>query len=311
MLVHNFHTTFALVPARLDQTAFEVASLFRTYPDKFSLVQLGNNSDGYEFYKYSLNKDDPKDNFDMRARPLSEQEVDITEGLARLEKFSRSFNQVFEKVMIFPRGISPEPTLRLLKKYNYLATVNAEDIPLDAVRPLNWDYGMNPAIMDYGNFPVLVRRNLDADQLNRQDIQPLIFDLFIDKPALYYSNAFENGLFATGINAFNPIADKINNLPGDVEWRSLGYILTHLYLEKIDDDGSSSVRMFTNQLSLTNEAGIDMSYHISKSETLNIPIASVTVNGRIFPYSIRDGLLTLDVKIPAIESINVFIQYEE
>ena len=58
--------------------------------------------------------------------------------------------------MVFPYGISPEQTLVLLKKYNYLATVNAQDIPLDTTRPPTWDYGMYQANMDYGGFPPLL-----------------------------------------------------------------------------------------------------------------------------------------------------------
>jgi len=60
----------------------------------------------------------------------------------------------------------------------------------------------------------------------RPDLKPFIFDLFLGKPALFHSHAYEGEeLFASGIDAFDPAADQVNALPGGVGWRSPGYIL--------------------------------------------------------------------------------------
>ena len=155
----------------------EVVGLIRANPDRYSLVQHGNNHDGYEFYKYNLAANDPKDDPDYRARPLSEQEADIVEGLQRMAKLSSTFLVPFDRVMVFPYGISPEPTLVLLKKYNYLATVNAQEVPLDATRPPTWDYGMYQANMDYGGFPALTRRPIGRYKPLQPKVEPFIFDL--------------------------------------------------------------------------------------------------------------------------------------
>jgi hypothetical protein len=212
-----------------------------------------------------------------------------------------------DQVMIFPYGISPEPTLALLKKSNYLATVNAQEVPLDATRPLNWDYGMYPANMDYGNFATLTRRHPGEYGPFRPDLQPFIFDLFIGRAALFYSHTGE--LFSTGVDSFDPVADDLNNLPVDVEWRSLGHILQHLYLQKDNDDGSVDVRMYTNVLILTNETDGEKTYHIFKAETLNVPIGQLTVNEHEFPYQVQSGWLTLDARLAAGVSAEIAIRY--
>jgi hypothetical protein len=310
MELHNFHTTIAMHPLNWTESKPEVIDLFRRYPNYYSLVQHGNNGDGYEFYKYTVSEDDEYEGQELLERPLADQEADIIEGLSRMTKHRMQTGIPFDRLMVFPWGISPEQTLVLLKKYNYLATVNAQDTPLEANRPSDWDYEMYPAIMDYGNFPSLTRRHPGTYGPFQPDLQPFIFDLFIDKPALFYSHAYEGELFSDGIDAFNPVADQMNQLTTGVEWRSLGYILKQLSLEKINDDGSVDVRMYTNNLILTNDSASERIYHISKDETLNVPISNVTVNTHEFPYSVKDGFLMLDILLQGISTAEIKITYE-
>lgn len=310
MREHNFHTTIAFVPARGASSTPEVVSLFRANPDRYSLVQHGNNHDGYEFYKYNLAENDPKNDPHFRARPLDEQEADIVEGLQRMEKLGYTLGIPVDQVMVFPYGISPEQTLVSLKKYNYLATVNAQDIPLDATRPPTWDYDMYQANMDYGGFPTLTRRQPGTDEPIRPVVEPFILDLFIGKPALFYAHAYEKDLFSYGIDAFNPVADRINSLSNGVEWRSLGYIVKHLYLERTNSDGSIDIKMYGNDLTITPGGQGGMTYHIVKEETLNVPIQRLTVNGHDFPYRIEENLLKLDLVAPKDGSpIEIVIRY--
>jgi len=305
MEVHNFHTTIAFVPKYLGESEDTVVNLFLAHPDRYSLVQHGNNHDGYEFFSVSAAGEIGGQVF--AARPLAEQEADIVQGLARMDRHSALTGIPFDRVMIFPWGVSPESTLVLLKKYNFLATVNAQDLPLEAVRPSEWDYGMYQANMDFGNFPTLTRRPPGSYEPIRPDLQPFILDLFLGKPALFYSH--EDELFKGGIDGFDQVADEINNLARTVEWRSLGYIISHLYLEKTNDDGGVSIKMYGNDLIVANEFTESREYHILKEETLNVPILAVTVNGYDFPYHVESGVLALDVQMPAESTMEIHVQY--
>jgi hypothetical protein len=306
----DFHTTIAMHPRTWRESETTVSALFRAHPDRFSLVQHGNNGDGYEFYKYSVSEDDEYNGEKLPARPLADQEADIEEGLARLEAHRVQTGIPYDRVMIFPWGISPEQTLVLLKKHNYLATVNGQDVPLDATRSSDWDYGMYQANMEYGCFPTLQRRHPGTYMPFQPNLQPFIFDLFIDKPALFYSHAYDGQLFDAGkVDAFNPVADQINGLTGEVEWRSLGTIVRHLYLEKMNDDGSLDVKMYGNHLIVANESGDERTYHLFKEETLNVPISALTVNSHEFSYRVEEGLLMLDVRVPAESSMEIAIHY--
>lgn len=304
MKTHNFHTTIAFIPANWDTSEKEVISLFRANPDRLSLVQHGNNHDGYEFYKYEVSAEDEEE-----ARPFAEQEADILEGMARMDLHEQHTGIHHDKVMVFPYGISPEATLVLLKRYNFLATVNGQDVPLDATRPSNWDYGMYPGQTNYGNFLTLPRQSVDEYPPSQSVSQRLLFDLFLDKPAISYGH--QGGVFETGMHAFNPVASYLNNLHGELEWRSLGDIIRRLYLEKVNDDGSVDVMMLGRHLVLSNESGEERTYHIFKEEVLNVPISYLTVNGHEFPYRVEEGILALDVRVPAGSALEIVIHYEE
>lgn len=303
MLTHNFHTTIAFPPIHYKNSKTSVIHLFISNPDRLSLVQHGNNQDGYEFYKYVT---EPGDLYP--ANSLAMQEADILEGLSRLQKHQLSTRIPFGKIMIFPYGISPEPTLVLLKKYNYLATVNAQKLPLGVEEePSRWDFDMYQANMDFGNFPTLGRRHPGTYEPFTPDIDLILFDLFIGKPALFYSHA--NELFESGMTTFNVVADQMNQLQGGVQWQSLDYILKRLYLEKTNSDGSVDVKMYTNHLILENQNENETKYHISKEETLNVPIVSLTINGSDYAYRVENGLLTIDGSLLGKSTAEIVITY--
>lgn len=318
MQAHNFHTTIAFVPASYGKSQPSVVNLFLAHPDRFSLVQHGNNHDGYEFYKYTLSDNDTPpgigegtsfDRANFTARPIAQQESNITQGLSRMEEHQKLTGVPFDQIMIFPFGISPAPTFALLKKYNYLGTINGEDVPLETTRPTAWDYGMYQANMDYESFPSLLRRSAGSGIPYTTNYQPFLFDLFIGKPALFYSHAYAGQLFDRGPSAFDDVADHINNLSVPVEWRSLGYILKHMYLEKTNDDSSLDIKMYSNDLIIENHFTDERTFHVSKGETLNVPISRLTANGYVFPYRVENGRLTIDMRVPPNTYVEILIQY--
>lgn len=304
---HDFHTTIALPPVQAENADTSVISLFLENPNRYSLVQNGNNRDGYEFYQYEV--DDPTES-EYPARPFFDQEADVKEGLERMLKFQQQTTVPFSRIMIFPYGISPAPTFTVLKELNYLATVNAQDVPLGETRPTDWDFDMQQANLQFENFPVVVRREyINSYQSPGPFIRTAVLDLFIDRPALFWSQPTEGQLFSKGPEEFNVVADRVNAIPGDVEWRSLGYILEHMYKEKVNDDQSIDIMMCCSQLIFTNDSSTETTYHLTKPETGNVPLRRVVVNGVDFPYRLEDGLVKIDVRVPAHSDVEVLIEY--
>jgi len=293
MKEYDFHATIGFIPRNWHDSDKDIVELFRENEDSLSLVVHGNNHDGYEFYKYSIEEGD-----EHRARPIKEQESDIIFGLFQM-KLHEIINHIpFGRIMIFPYGISPEDTLELLKKYNFIATVNAQDVPLDSERSIEYDYNMYQAIMDYANFAVIKRRSLSENNM------PLIaFDSFIDKPVLYYTHVGEN--FISKIE----LIDKINSYGATIEWKSLDYIIKHLYLEKLNDDGSIDVKIYCNNVIISNDSESKKVYHIRKEENLNVPIKSIKIDNKKHDFDIIDEKLCIDTEICGESNIELVIEY--
>jgi len=307
MQTHNFHTTIGFIPARWDRSDTLAVAIFQSNPHLFSISQYGNNADGYEFYRYEVPTRDWFAGIPEPARPFGDQVADIIEGLERLERLWANYGIPGEKVMIFP-GMPPEATIGILKQFNYLATINASTVPLGSFHHEQWDYGMYQANLEHENFPMISRKYLKDLESVQENLEYLIMDLFVDKPALMYSSA--GRLFNGEMDAFSSFADRLNNIEGNLEWYSLGTIVKHLFLEKENDNGSIDIKMYTNHLILENKSNQDRDYHIKKEETLNFSISSVMINGHDTPFIVRDGFLQIDLFLPTRVSVEIIIQYQ-
>jgi hypothetical protein len=244
----------------------------------------------------------------FQARPFLEQVSNIVEGRARLKQHEYLTGIPASQVMVFPYGTAPVETIEQLKKYNYLGLIHTAPYPLDEEPCPRLDYNMQPAIMDYGNIALVRRREIPAWDQFFDPLYP-VYELFLDKPALIDSHVAE--IFIEGMDGFSEIADSINAIEGGVEWHSPDYIFKHLYREKLNDDGSIAVEMYARQLILENNQDVTATYHVVKSEIMNMPIESVTVNGVEFPYYLEDDQLCVDMEVPAHETAVIDITYTE
>jgi hypothetical protein len=291
-ILHNFHFTVAMPPEDYAKSERPVIELFRSYPERLSLAQHGNNHDGYEFYRYAVDQTD-----EFPARPLAAQEADLVEGRTRMEAHARQTGIPYAPVMIFPYNIAPRRTLALLKRYNYQGTINSQDYPIDMERSEAWDAYMYPAELAYSNIAVIGRTGPQK--------RAYPFNLFIDQPVFMYVHKD----FFSDIQAFNGIADAINNAEGDVEWQSIDAIMKHLYLEKRNDDGSIDVMFFGNDLIVSNNADEPRMYHLRRADDGATPIDQLLINGAPSPYTLADGRLAVDALIHAGSARELTVRY--
>jgi hypothetical protein len=112
----------------------------------------------------------------------------------------------------------------------------------------------------------------------------------------------------SGIGAFNRTADAVNQLQPDTQWRSLGYIARHLYLERLRDDGNYDVKAYSANIDLTNPNVHDAIFFIEKAETF-VPPVSVLVDGKPYAFARSGEKLLLQLPVRAGGSREITIRY--
>ena len=289
MQLHNFHATLAFIPWNFDRSEPAVASVLRAHPERFSVCIHGNNHNHQEFGPYE-------------THALDRQVADVKQGVARMEKFSQLTHIPYDPVMVFPHSISPQSTLAVLKRYNFLATANSLNVPSDSKAPSDSEFALRTATLAFSTFPSLRRYSAETSIPESQ----LAIDAFLGNPTLFYVH---QGFFAAGIDSFNATADRVNEMQPSVQWCSLGYIAKHLYLEKLRDDGNYDIRTYSGTVRVENVHGRDAMFFVEKAEDFALPLA-VYVDGQPYPYQRSGRNLVLQLPVHAGMGRDITIKYQ-
>ena len=273
---HNFFVTIAFIPWNFDRSEPAAVDLFRNNPDRFSISVHGNDHLRGEFGP-------------LASTPLNEQRASIRQGLARMNAFSALTQIPYDAVFVFPYSIGPEATLGELRKHRYAGTVNRVNVPLDAKAPETIDFALRTTTLQFGGaFPSLRRYHPSVAQ------SQLAVDAFLGNPILFYGH---EGLFSDGIAAFDKVADDLNGLQPATQWKSLGYILQHSYLEKQRSEGKYDLRAYSSDLKITNSHGVAVEYVLEKDEDFSHGV-TVLLDGQSVPFTRAGDRLQLTFTVP-------------
>lgn len=287
---HDFHTTIAFIPWNYDRSEPETVSLFRSHSERFSICIHGDNHDHKEFE-------------DLKATPLHVQIAALKQSLARMQQFHNLTGLPYDNVFVFPHSIGSGRILEELKRYNLQATVNSANVPMDRLRPPDPLFGLRTVTTSFADFPSIARYSV-AVPLPKGLIQ---INEFLGNPLFFYGH---QDLFASGMDAFNDIADEVNKSETDTEWRSAGDIVERVYLVKLRADANYDVLSFASRLHLDNTSRRDVVFNVRKQESDSANIASVNVEGRDQPFLVRDGYLELSLSVPPGEGRSIAIRYK-
>ena len=287
MEAHNFHTTIAFIPWNYARSEPEVVALFRSHPDRFSISVHGDNHDHKEFTSYA-------------RVPYFRQVAAIRQALARMDRFESLTGIPYDRVMVFPHSIAPEKTLEVLKRYDFLATVNSSNVPMDQVPTADPADELRAVTLSYGGIPSLRRYSVEGPILPGT----VAVEAFLGNPLLFYGH---ESFFASGIGAFDAEVDALNKMQPDTLWRSLGEIVRHLYVVKLREDGGYDVRAFTATCDLENTTAREATFHFISQVTTQ-PKA-VTVGGEPWHYKILQNTLLMEIPIAPGAMKTVVIRY--
>jgi hypothetical protein len=287
---HNFHTTIAFIPWNYDRSEPDIVSLFRAHPERFSVAVHGNDHKHREFGSYDTN-------------PLRGQIDDIKQGVARMERFNALTGIPYDRIMVFPHGVAPEGTFAVLRSYNFLGTANYSNVPLGAAFPTDPAFLLRPYTVAYANFLSLSRYSA-AGEVPRLEIA---IQSFLGNPLLF--SGHEN-LFYNGIDAFNAFADLVKTVQPDTRWTSLGEIARHSHLLRRRQDGGFDVRMFSNEMDLTNPTDDEAEFHIQWEEDLSLTLFSLTIDDAPAAFKRSMNVLALRLVISPHQVRKLRVTYQ-
>jgi hypothetical protein len=284
---HNFSTTIAFIPWNRHRTHPRTLSLFRSRPERLSLVVHGCDHTASEFAVRSpalLNR---------KTRTSTE----------RMEYFRRRAFLEADRVMVFPQGrFSPE-TGRVLKLNGFVAAVNTEVAP--AQREANetqisdlWSV----AIMKYGTFPIFTRRYAG------HGIENFAFDGLLGKPCLI---AAHHDVFRDHARNLVDLVAHLNALRWNLAWRPLGEAIRRSFTIFRLDDGTSVVRMFAGNLEVVNPEAEARETLFLKEEGDSDCIQAVRVNQTPVDFSVEGGFLRFRLTVLPGETVMVRVAYRD
>lgn len=281
----NFVTSIGFIPWNYRRTSKETALLFRDNGDKFSISVHGCNHTKHEFAL--------TDTEDINSK--------IKLSTERMIFHSRSHGLKFDRIMVFPQGVFSAKCMSVLKANNFLAAVNTEAVSVDTTLKLKICDFMKPAIMDYDEFPLFLRRYPCS-------IPDYAFDLFLGRPLIIviHHDYLKDGYFAL-INLIN----QINAIDHKIKWNSLGTIIEHSYWQRATLEDSVHVEVYAGKAKIQNISDRKLKYVISKNENQNVPISEVRINGSPVGYQVNGGGLFLIRELEADEAIDFEVIYQD
>lgn len=292
----RFHATIGFVPWNYDRSSPATVALIKANPQHFSIAVHGNNHDRYEFFRYERQ---PGDN--QRAKPLVEQARNIRQAMARMEAFQQTTGLAFDRVMVFPHGVCPGPTLTVLKRQGFWVTSNYSNVPLGERPPADPAVALRAANEEWDGFPAL-RRNYPQNLSE----EAIAIDLFLGNPVLVMAH---QDLFFDGIDAFNAFAHRVNVRQPAVRWLSLGEISRRLHLSRWLDERSCDVRLMARHAQIENPRADAVVFRFTKREPSSETVARVTLDGVELPWTFAAGAVHFSASLPARASGLIELHY--
>lgn len=300
----RFHVTIGFIPYNYQRSHNDAIEIFQRCKQNLSIAVHGNNHDLSEF-RFNGNERLT----DRKVSYIHPEEKNILQALYRMDIFNRKTGLLFDRVMIFPRGYYAKESLNLLKKHNFLMTVNST-MPFNAEHFTSRADLMRKITLEFENFPLVMRYGISDWKKDKRAVAEakswIQMRLFLDLPVLLYTH---HAFFKNGSDEFNALADMINKARPAVVWTGLGNIGKNLYLQKRINDHEIEILAYTGDLVIKNKYPVSMKYVLRKQEDFAIPIQSVEVDGVNHEYFKDGNDIRIEVEIePGFEK-NVRILY--
>jgi hypothetical protein len=204
--------------------------------------------------------------------------------------------------MVFPHSIAPLATLDGLKRADYWATVNEDNVPQGGVAPASPGFALRPVTLDFAGFPSISRHSI-AGSVSPEFVA---INAYLDDPMFFYGHSDD---LAKGISAFNTVADDVNRLQPDTRWSSLGDIVKHLYLQRVHGDSGYDLLALSNNICVENTTQREATYYVQTPDIGKDAPYEVLTDGQQSPFEIKNQSVNFALVVPKGSSRCFVIRY--
>lgn len=281
----QFTTTIAFIPWNYRRTGASTASLIKARSDRFSICIHGCDHTAGEF----------------ACTDVAQLHTQLRLATQRMRAHEQSTGVPYVQAMVFPQGRFSTASLGALKSHNYLAAVNSSSVPddLGKAHGLTLEDLLAPAVSKYKRFPLFMRRY-------PRRVVDFALDLFLGKPALIVEH---HTYFQEGYDTIREFMTQINSLSKQLQWTNLKELISNTYLQRRISRDTTECKLLTNHQILHNPESMWKQYVILKHEDNEVPIKTVSVDGKQHPFVIQDDYLRLCVDVPPKSAVEVVIDY--
>jgi len=260
---YNFHTSIAFIPHNYQRNSKSTIRMFRERPDRFSICFHGNDHTAAEL----ATKD---------VRLLNSM---LTVAEERMDAHLKSTGIPCDKVMVFPQGNFSVDAMKILRAHNFAAAVNSGPYPTGEHVGLTLAEMIEPAILNYGAFPLFVRHYI-------REITPqhVALNLLFGKPTLIveHHDVFKNP------ECLTQLVSRINALAPNIKWSNLQTAVENSYLCRWAPDGTFQVRAYSNAGKIENSSDALLRCSVTWSRPTESIVQEVFVDGMPWPDARTD-----------------------
>ncbi len=255
---YNFHTSIAFIPHNYQRNSKSTTRMFRERPDRFSICFHGNDHTAAEL----ATKD---------VRLLNSM---LTVAEERMDAHLKSTGIPCDKVMVFPQGNFSVDAMKILRAHNFAAAVNSGPYPIGEHVGLTLAEMIEPAILNYGAFPLFVRK-----YIRELTSQHVAFNLFFGKPSLIveHHDVFKDP------ECLTQLVSRINALAPNIRWSNLQTAVENSYLCRWAPDGTFQVRAYSNAGRIENSSDALLRCSVTWSRPTESAVQKVLVDGMPWP----------------------------
>jgi hypothetical protein len=285
MDLNEFVTTVAFIPYNFRRSDADLARRLSERKDRIRICIHGCNHTGSEFGITDVSALN-------RLAKQATRRMFMHESLTGLE---------FDNVMVFPQGVFSSRATEVLKANGYLAAINTTPFSVDHRGDLRVSDLLDLAVMTHSCFPVFTRRY-------PRNVIDFAFDMFFGKPAVVVEH---HDFLKGGYDRMSSFVRSMNGLCGTLKWAGVQHIVENSYLENTRADGTSQIRIYAGSCRIHNTSDRINRYLVMKRECGNVPIDSVTIDGKKTDFELNNGMVTISTELPPRSAIQLTIKYED